>query len=322
MVTDCDRKLSRKTSTQPASSLYTDLSPYAHLLTRAKLSPYVSLDIALDEVARIAELVAERIDAVDLRSAPKWVRGFFHSETLRELLAWNTILRDRELYFLHACMLGILHHQRPGFLSYPSCHTVPYLRLRKFPPKHFPDLYNYRPLRCRLESKVKRALTRLPHLDFSITRHSFLKDAAKLIPPVRVDAIITSPPYMRRLDYGRDNRLRLWFLGISDWKRLDKRVSPREKDFVSLLRRCFVLWKDVLSPAGRCVLVLGDSYSNLYGASLPDTIIRIAVDEIGGYCVASKYTEEIPNSRRVRRGLSGNRCETILVLERKGGFNA
>ena len=124
---------------------------------------------------------------------------------------------------------------------------------------------------------------------------------------------------MRRLDYGRDNRLRLWFLGISDWKRLDKRISPREDDFVLLLRRCLTLWKRILSPKGRCVLVLGDSYSRSYGVSLPDMVIRLAVNEIGGYRVASRYTEEIPDSRRVRRGFSGNHLETVLILEKNKG---
>jgi hypothetical protein len=294
-----------------------DLNPYAHLLTRAKLSPYTSLQTALKKVEIIAGLVINHLGGVDLRSVPKWIREFFHSETLREIIAWNQILQQRELYFLQACLFGILHHQRPGFLSYPSCHTVPYLRTKKFPRQHFPTLYAFRPLRCRLESKIRRALSRVPELDLAIDHTCFLRDAAEFIPGARVDAIITSPPYMRRLNYARDNRLRLWFLGVSDWKELDMKVSPREADFVNLMRQCFALWKKVLSPTGRCVLILGDSYSRLYRASLPDAIIRIAVNEIGGYRVVSKHTEKIPDLRRVRRGLSGNRRETILVLERR-----
>src|SRR5205807_1108560 len=168
------------------------------------------------------------------------------------IMAWNGIFRKRQLRFLQACLLGILHHQRPGFLSYPSCHTVPYLRAQRFPRRRFPNLYDYRPLRCRLESKIKRALKRLPQLEFNIHHKCYLRDATRFLPGISVDAIITSPPYMRRLDYGRDNRLRLWFLGISDWKRLDKRISPREDDFVLLLRRCLTLWKRILSPKGRC----------------------------------------------------------------------
>ena len=76
-----------------------------------------------------------------VRKVPMWVREFFHPETLRETLAWTLTLRERRRWFLLASLLGILHHQRPGFLSFPSSHTVPYLRKKAFPPAKFPELY-------------------------------------------------------------------------------------------------------------------------------------------------------------------------------------
>ena len=93
------------------------------------------------------------VDYVDLRRAPKWVREFFHPETLREALALSFVLKRRRRWFFLASLMGILHHQRPGFLSYPSSHTVPYLRSKAFPPKKFPKLYEYRSLADRLEAK-------------------------------------------------------------------------------------------------------------------------------------------------------------------------
>src|SRR5580693_2004629 len=58
-----------------------DLSPYAYLLTRAKLFPCRSLEIALDQIER-ASVEAIRIrDEVDLRKVPHWVRQFFHPAT-------------------------------------------------------------------------------------------------------------------------------------------------------------------------------------------------------------------------------------------------
>jgi hypothetical protein len=65
------------------------------------------------------------------------------------------------------------------------------------------------------------------------------------------------------------------------------------------------------------VLVLGDTYSRGYGVSLPDAVAHIATKEIGGYRLVSSHTDAIPDARRVRRGLSGNKSETVLVLERK-----
>jgi D12 class N6 adenine-specific DNA methyltransferase len=291
-----------------------DLSPYAHVLTRAKLFPYHSAALGLRELDRIASAVSETIDDVDLRKVPVWVRRFFHPETLREAIAWSEQLRAKRHWFLLSCLLGILHHQRPGFLSFPSSHTVPYLRINKFPRRRFPELYEYRSLRDRLEAKVVRAFRRVPELDFQLTRRCFAQSADKLTPPYTVDCILTSPPYMRQLDYGRDNRLRLWFLGIKDWHSLDNTISPREQDFLALMERCFRRWKTCLKPRGYCVLVIGDECSREDRRNLPRDIIRLATEIVGGFSLVWEYTETIPCDRRVRRGITGSASETILVF--------
>jgi len=293
-----------------------DLSPYAALLSKAKLFPYVSAEKAFADIEKASRNVGRIAGQIDLRSVPKWVRQFFHPETLRETLAWVTILTDQRKAFLLSCLLGILHHQRPGFLSYPSSHTVPYLRLRNFPRYRFPKLYAYRSVRDRLEAKVKRALKRMPALDFSLSRCCYSKDAASFTPAERVDAIITSPPYMRQLDYGRDNRLRLWFLGEADWKALDETISPAEAAFMALIQRCLAHWQRILKPNGQCVLVLGDRMSRIYKMLLADAITVIALNEVGGFSLQHKYTDSIPDIRRVRRNCRGSLSETVLVLKK------
>lgn len=296
-----------------------DLSPYAYLLTLAKLFPYRSFDDALGDIERASAEATELRADVDLRKVPPWVRQFFHPATLRETIAWADVLRRRQHWFLLASLLGILHHQRPGFLSFPSSHTVPYLRVKKFPRFRFPELYKYRSLRDRLEAKVQRAFRRVPDLDFDVARVCFSEDAGALVPPQPVDVIITSPPYMRLLDYGRDNRLRLWFLGTLDWRSLDRIVSPREDTFLDLMRRCFTTWKTVLKPYHCCVLVIGDACSRVGKGDLPQVVSRIATEEIGGYSQVLEHTETIPNERRVRRGITGSASETIVVLRNTGG---
>lgn len=292
-----------------------DLSPYATLLTRAKLSPYRTIETALADIESSQRLVNEAQKCVDLRSVPAWVRDFFHPETLREAIAWTIVLREHNHEFLLACLLGILHHQRPGFLSYPSSHTVPYLRIKLFPKHQFPELYGYRSVADRLEKKVRRALSNIPKLDFSVRRRVVSRDAATHAPRC-IEAIITSPPYMRQLDYARDNRLRLWFLGCSNWKPLDARISPTEDGFLQLMTRCLYLWRRVLTPRGKCIFVLADTCSRASNVSLPDIILRLATKSVGGYRLIGVHREEIPGIRRVRRGLRGSTAETFLVLER------
>ena len=292
-----------------------DLSPYAHLLTRAKLFPYPSIDEALADVQRLAHRISRFPKSQDLRTVPAWVRRFFHRETLRQVLTWVELLRTQRRWFLLACLMGILHHQRPGFLSFPSSHTVPYLRTANFPVRQFPELYEYRSVRERLEAKVRRAFKRVPKLDFGVCRRCHKTKAERLTLTRPVSTIVTSPPYMRQLDYGRDNRLRLWFLGCRDYKSLDRLVSPRERAFLTLMHRCFRHWKTMLDPGGYCVLVVGDQCSRVGRAGLPDLVGKIATAQ-GGYSLVKTHAEIIPNDRRVRRGIVGSMSEAIIVLRR------
>jgi len=126
-----------------------DISPYARILSVAKLCPPASLVAALEACENVMEQ-AESLPKPDLRSVPGWVRGFFHPKTLCEALTFAEIARQPGNEFPMACFLGILHHQRPGFLSYPSSHLVPYLRDKKYPRSVYPDMYAYRELRTRL----------------------------------------------------------------------------------------------------------------------------------------------------------------------------
>jgi len=296
-----------------------DMSPYAVTITRAKLFHPGAIDEIFSEIEELSNQVKDLNCEVDLRKIPKWIRVFFHPDTLKEVISWSRVLKSRRSYFLLACLLGILHHQRPGFLSYPSSHTVPYLRSRKFPKENYPELYEYRSVKERLINKSLRVMSRIPTPGMQMSRKCYMRNAASLLPRIGVDAIITSPPYMRRLDYGRDNRLRLWFVGLEDWKALDNTVSPKEADFLLLFKNCLTLWRNALVPRGLCILVLGDSHTRSYGKSLPDAIADLATDEIGGYSVICRYTESIPDERRVRRNYRGNLEETILVLRNETG---
>jgi len=295
----------------------TDLSPYAIALTRAKLRPPAYAKQVRRILREVAEQVEDRKARVDLRKISPWVRAFFHPDTLRETMVWFNLLKAKRSSFLLGCLLGILHHQRPGFLSYPSSNAVPYLRSEKFPKETFPEMYSYRNVTIRLEAKVGRMLKRVPSVDRDLEHSCRQTDSTYFEPGQIVDAIITSPPYMRRLAYGRDNRLRLWFLGVSNGSLLDKRLSPSETQFLQMMRTSLKRWTRYLKPGGRCVLILGDNYSTKYRAPLPKVISSIAVEELRKYRFESEYTERIPEVNRVRRDCRGNQNETILVLRAK-----
>ena len=258
---------------------------------------------------------------MDLASVPEWVRDFFHPDTLREVLVAFHVLLEKEDHFLIACLLGILHHVRPGFLSYPASHLVPYLRKNKYPPDEFPDMYAYRDLRSRLLAKVKRAYRRhrLP-VDWEQRQYQVWQANAMdlSIADEVVDAVISSPPYFGALDYARDNRLRLWFLGCPDWKELDASLTASRKVYVPQMRVCLQEIYRVLRPEGYCALVLGDVERDGKIRRTAEILAELAADVTGGgFVVETIYDDRIPDIRRSRRNTRTTKFERILVMRKE-----
>ena len=232
-----------------------DASLYAITLTKGKLAAPADLETAYS--ALNCAVKAARSFSVDLRRVPKWVRAFYHPKTLKEILSLLEILRSRREYFLLACLLGIAHHQRPGFLSYPSSHLVPYLRSKKFPQDDFPELYEYRRVAPRIKAKVARALKRR-----TVFKKDLIVDVRRstiqhLTLPPTVDCFITSPPYMNALDYGRDNRLRNWFLNRDIEEKIDVLLSGA-KGFRHIMVAYAKSIARRLTVGGYCVFIVGE----------------------------------------------------------------
>ena len=292
-----------------------DLSPYAYVLTRGKFER-----IALQRTKALLEAVRQEAHLVDVESLPEWVREFFHPDTLREVVAAFRVLRQQKDYFLTACLLGILHHVRPGFLSYPASHLVPYLRKSKYPPDKFPEMYAYRDWSSRLLAKVKRAYRRhrLPATWEQRQYQIWQANAMNL--PVEddtADAIISSPPYFGALDYARDNRLRLWFLGCEDWRELEASLTANSRVYLPQMAVCLQEMTRVLRVNGHCVLVLGDVERDGETRRTAEILADLAVEATQGQLVTDTiYDDHIPDERRSRRRTRTTKFERILVMHK------
>lgn len=296
-----------------------DASPYAEVLTRAKLQAPPNFADALD---RVGELLAAagQTRKPDLRSVPMWVREFFHPDTLRECIAFAHVCRARREYFIFACFLGILHHQRPGFLSYPSSHLVPYLRCRKFPRKLFPEMYEYRPLRPRLVSKIERAYSRAaaPPTREGESRPVFhLSKIEDLVLPKGVAGIVTSPPYMNALDYGRDNRLRLWFVDPLFRRDLDRENTGTLAGFQTAISALVAKADRALSKGKYLVLVVGESVRRKNGAHPSHEVCQIVEDSGSRFILDLVVGDIIPDVRRARRDCRSVKREFVLVYRKR-----
>lgn len=294
-----------------------DVNPYGIALTRAKLFAPHSESAAYVRWQRALKAATSGAYRQDLRRIPLWVREFFHPETLREALAVRDVLSARQEYLLLGCLLGILHHQRPGFLSVPSSHLVPYRRTRLFPADQYPEMYARREVGPRMLAKIHRSYRRTRPLEVkaSVT----MADARCLKVRASVDAIITSPPYMNELDYVRDNRLRLWFLDRQLPDVLDIPRRDRMRNFETLMRDSLLNLAPNVRTGGHIVLVVGDGRRGGQRLDTAEVVSNVFRDErrLSHFQHRTTIVDCIPDIRRSRRERLGTKSETFLVFQRR-----
>lgn len=294
-----------------------DLNPYAVLISRAKLSvsdkalPYSGRAFVDKYYPRVRDRLPEqRTDRVS-----KELRNMYHPDTLVSLLAWVQVLQDEGEDFGLACLMGIAHHQRPGFLSYPASHTVPYLRDKIFPRESFPELYEYRDVETRLARKIDRAISRLPIHDAARGHGTVLHGNSGDIAGESIfDAIITSPPYMGQLHYARDNRIRLELLGHANWQELDSAISPRLHVFLERSVEWLADWSRLLKPGGTLSVLVGDK-TNTTRRPFADLVSNLVLDSGTCYKEVDCLISPIPSRRRVRKKCEGSSSELLLQFE-------
>lgn len=293
-----------------------DTSPYAMVLTRAKVNAPTDIPSAYGR-ADVLLKAAQEFPVPDLRCTPKWVRRFFHGRTLKEVLRFTAAVKDRRDDFVFACLLGILHHQRSGFLSHPSSHLVPYLRDKKFPPDQFPQLWRYRPLRPRLLAKIDRTLRRpLERSKYHSEVRAKFARVQDVELPSNFDCLITSPPYMNSLDYGRDNRLRLWLVGTDKPETLDE-LTGGFTAFQSAMEVLATKLERQLKPGGYAVFVIGDRQTRRSSVGYPsEVLMRIVGCRSPSLRLDRILCDQIPDIRRARRNGRGVKREHILVYRK------
>lgn len=292
-----------------------DRNPYSIVLSKAKLQPPVTEEVAKQSAEEYLDKIDPGLD-VEAESIPGWVSKFFHPKTLSGLTQLCPMLRENAEHFLLSCLLGILHHQRPGFLSYPASNLRPYLRDEKFPRDEYPEKYEYREIESRLISKIERAYRRFSGFDKSLQRSVFEGDSPKVmheeIEECTIDTIITSPPYMNKLDYGRDNRLRLYFIGIEDYKELDGSPESREQ-YRDFLDRFLQQATRILRPEGHLVFVMGESQRSGAAVDTSEVLINMVNKDEYGLRVMKAILDKVPE--REINSMSTN-SETILTLKK------
>jgi hypothetical protein len=249
---------------QGRRSISSDLSPFPSLVATAKLAPpnKEELLISLDSLAK--DLKAMRVGKADFLEAEfglnATVREYFHPDTLREVLAaWKLLQKNRMNSkadrFVFACLLHILHGNRPYALSRCSHPITPFNPTGKS---------EYRSLPQKLRERCVRIIDDiLPHefqpgiglnVDFRNLR-------SEVESPI--DVIITSPPFPG-MRFDRPNWLRLWFCGwgASDFHETSLAFLERQQtENIGVYREFFAACASLLRPGGDLIVHIGGSKS-------------------------------------------------------------
>lgn len=241
-----------------------DISPAAIHIARAKLGLIEPSECEAELHDLSQYLSMATVNAADVESAAAIrfngpLRDYFSPRTFENVLKARRYYLDHPprthaASLVYACLLHILHGNRPYALSRRSHPITP------FAPSGPAE---YRDLMSRLREKVERSLlAELPH-EF-VPGEVLNQDACGWWPATvaNLDAIVTSPPFYDSTRFYLANWMRLWFCG---WEAEDFRVRPlgfvdeRQKKSFAVYEPLFRQARERLKESGVLVLHLGRS---------------------------------------------------------------
>jgi hypothetical protein len=276
-----------------------DLSPFAYLLTAAKIEPPTRAEL----VARLAVLrVRWSVESADwmavageaigsaqeggggktvptprgrgVEALPAEVAHAFHPNTLAQLLLLRGALASDEPVdrFLAAATSGILHGRSKSYLSdlMPNAFSMPPGYVRDFVARTGFQA-GERDVLALLEAKVGRLFRDGVPAVRGLALEGDARDAGLRVGhalhqralPATARLVVTSPPYLRVVRYGTYNWLRLWFLGL-DAAAVDATLDTdhRLDAYLVFLRDALRGIRPVLADDAVVAMVIGDVESD------------------------------------------------------------
>lgn len=293
------------------NSIGNDLSPYAHLITKGKFETG-SLKENLDYLKKIKNIDTSKIS---LKNIPEWIKAYFEEETLKEIIFLRDKLQKEKKHFLLGCLMGILHGNRPGYLSvYTGC-IIPMKPRSKEHPKFRldKDVPEYRAVIPRMAAKVMR-MFETPFPD--IKGRSLQEDTRNLsLNDDSVDVIITSPPYYNTLDYVGVNKVRLFFLGLDGERQgnLKEELIQDKRTYIEEMIKAGEELKRVLKPNHYLVYILGDVHYTKSSINTAKEVSKVYQEHLG-FKEIDIVNDEIPRNKTASQ-TRRKKFDRVLVMK-------
>lgn len=272
---------------------------------------------------------------VDLSSKPKEeeldeaLLAFYHKDTLREIKNFRNFCNENpspETNFLKLVTLSRLHGHSPGFFSvysFPQV-SIPAIQQRKNNTKKG-ILPEYRSILPRIESKLKRDLAdSLPpfYHEFSGKNQYYLSSTENMdqIPSESADLLVTSPPFLDKVDYKNDNWIRHWFLGIPDEQTDKISMFSSIDEWTHFMANTLKSSARILKRNSYLVIEVGEVKKGKNVISLDDYVVeagmRSGLTWSRTYINTQKFTK-LSNCWKVdnnEKGTNSNRCVVLQKI--------
>lgn len=302
-----------------------DANPLAHALTRAK----VTLPSERTVLARL-DLLERRFRSTRLstEAVPDPIRMLYAPGTLQQLVFLREQLgaNRRADPFIRALILGMLHANHSsrgatrGFsISMPNTFAMGPGYVREYIARNrlvAPELDVFEMLRRRARRYG------LPRVELRGGR-AWLRDATGEPPaqlrrqPARL--VVTSPPYLQVIKYGKYNWVRLWFLGETA-PHVDAKLmaSGSLTVYLSFMARVLRRLRGAVAEDGFVCLVIGDVRQGTEDLNLAGKVWRYVAEPDGWSCHAL-IRDSVPSGVKVSRIWKSNpgratKVDRVLLL--------
>lgn len=314
-------------------AVHNDLNPVSVFLARSRQN------------VPAMKILEKRLDALQLDRKMKptpeekeRLSPFFHPRTLSEILCLKSELLDNmddpATRYIGVTALSRLHGHSDGFFSvysFPQISIMPGAQRKNN--ARLGQKPEYRSIRERILRKMKRDLSLpLPGVFNEAARgNRYISENSQDLKTVRtssVDLIVTSPPFLDKVDYISDNWMRSWFLGLeSATSSIELSVMNSLSEWEDFMRATLFEMGRVLRPGARAVVEVGEVKSRSVLLNLEQVLagllpIRVpggelAVEEI--LINEQKFTKlsncwDVKNNEK---GTNTNRCLIVRKNLRK-----
>ena len=331
-----------------------DLNPLAVCLTKSKVDIPKKCNILKRLQALEQNFVEAPITDKQINDIPNDIKMLYEeSETLPQLVYLkNNLNKNRKIdNFILAVLTGIMHgkHRKDGTSIYcsidmPNTFSMSPNYIRNFIAKHHLKKIKqnvFELLQQRIEHLFQNQTKEFQSLDSYLNGDCFNKDAIKSTKKIikkygenSVQLIITSPPYLKNINYGKYNWIRLWLLN-KEVKEVDKNVSIYHnmqkikglkdnlafENYAKYMQELFKSWEKILKPKSYAFVVIGDIDKRNLAKDTWDYIqnnggCKLRLKHIAEDVIANDKEKKVTRIWGAKKG-KATKIDRILVLQKE-----